>query len=111
MATLLQNKKYQSCIDASNTCFEACEYCVSECCLHADDIKSMVNVFNFVVTAQIYVFYLHNISYRVSNKICGQCADICESCAVECDKFDMDMCKQCAQVCRACASECRKMAV
>jgi len=43
--------------------------------------------------------------------ICGQCADICEACAVECDKFDMDMCKQCAQVCRACASECRKMAV
>ena len=46
-----------------------------------------------------------------SNKICGQCADICEACAVECDKFDMDMCKQCAQVCRACASECRKMAL
>jgi hypothetical protein len=42
MATVLQNKKYQSCIDACNACFEACEYCVSECCLHADDVKSMV---------------------------------------------------------------------
>ena len=46
-----------------------------------------------------------------SNKICGQCADIYESCVVECDKFDMDMCKQCAQVCRACVSKCRKMAL
>ena len=55
MATLLQNKKYQSCIDASNTCFEACEYCVSECCLHADDIKSMVKCI----------------------QLCRDCADIC----------------------------------
>ena len=37
-----------------------------------------------------------------SSKICGQCADICEACASERDKFDMDMSKQCAKVCRTC---------
>jgi hypothetical protein len=71
------------------------------------------NVFNFAVTAQIYVLSSQYMSRNseFSNKICGQCADIYEACAVECDKFDMDMCKQCAQVCHACASVCRKMAL
>lgn len=45
-----------------------------------------------------------------SKKIGGQCADICDACAAECDKFDMDMCKECARICKACASECRKIA-
>ena len=114
MATVLQNKKYQSCIDASNACFEACEYCVSECCLRADDVKGMVkctqlcrDCADICVLSSQYMSRNSEFSY----KICGQCADICDACAVECDKFDMDMCKQCVQVCRACASECRKMAV
>ena len=71
------------------------------------------NVFNFRDCADIYVLSSQYMSRNseFSNKICGQCADICEACAVECDKFDMDMYRQCALVCRACASECRKMAV
>ena len=39
----------------------------------------------------------------------GQCADICEASASECDKFDMDMSKQFAKVCRTSDEECRKM--
>lgn len=90
MATVLQNKKYQSCIDASNACFEACEYCVSECCLRADDVKGMVkctqlcrDCADICVLSSQYMSRSSEFSY----KICVQCADICDACAIECDNL------------------------
>ena len=112
VTTVLQNEKYQSYIDACNACFEACEYCVINCCLHADDIKSMTKCIQFCRDcADICVLSSQYTSRdsEFSTKICAQCADICEACASECDKFDIDVCKQCAKVCHTCAEECRKM--
>ena len=39
------------------------------------------------------------------------CADMCEACAMECEKMGgkMEICKQCAEMCRMCAQECRNM--
>jgi hypothetical protein len=39
------------------------------------------------------------------------CADMCDACAMECEKYGnkMEQCKQCADMCRACAQECRNM--
>jgi hypothetical protein len=41
---------------------------------------------------------------------CNTCAEICEACAEECSKHDMDHCQSCAEACRECAQECRTMA-
>lgn len=39
---------------------------------------------------------------------CGECAEICEECAVDCER--LDGMEECAQACRRCAESCRKMA-
>jgi hypothetical protein len=84
VTAVIQNEKYQSCIDACNACYEACGYCVSNCCLHADDIKSMTKCIQLCRDcADICVLSSQYMSRdsEFSSKICGQCADICEACA------------------------------
>jgi hypothetical protein len=45
-----------------------------------------------------------------SHVICTACADACERCAKECEKFPGDMhMKACAQECRKCEKACREM--
>ncbi|WP_255349952.1 MULTISPECIES: four-helix bundle copper-binding protein [Halolactibacillus] len=41
---------------------------------------------------------------------CQLCADMCEACAVECEKFKDSHCQECAQICRECAEACKNMA-
>ncbi|HWS20075.1 MAG TPA: four-helix bundle copper-binding protein [Nitrososphaera sp.] len=36
--------------------------------------------------------------------------DVCDACAQECQRHEVDHCKRCAQACRSCAEECRRMA-
>jgi hypothetical protein len=45
-----------------------------------------------------------------ANAVCQLCADICNACAEECNKHNVDHCKRCASICRACAQECAVMA-
>lgn len=39
MTTLIQNEKYQKCIDLCNQCSEVCEYCITSCCLSGENLK------------------------------------------------------------------------
>jgi hypothetical protein len=41
---------------------------------------------------------------------CRLCAEICDACAQECARHDVDHCQQCAEACRRCAQACRAMA-
>lgn len=41
--------------------------------------------------------------------ICRLCATLCESCANECAKHQLNHCQECAVLCRQCAVECRNM--
>jgi hypothetical protein len=34
---------------------------------------------------------------------------VCEACAEECARHDMEHCRACADACRRCADECRRM--
>ena len=112
-AKVLQNQKYQACIDACNDCFESCEYCATSD-LHEQDVKSLTRCIqlnrdcaNICTTAS--QFMSRNSEY--SKKICIICAELSDACADECEKYtDMEHCKLCAQVCRRCADECRKIA-
>jgi hypothetical protein len=46
------------------------------------------------------------------SQVYGVCADVCERCAADCDRFtDDQMMKQCADACQACAQACHDMAI
>jgi hypothetical protein len=55
-----------------------------------------------------------NFMLRMSNfhnQTCGVCAEVCEHCARDCERFEDDeMMQQCAEACRSCARSCREMA-
>jgi hypothetical protein len=43
-------------------------------------------------------------------QVCGMCADICEQCVRDCERFeDNEMMTHCAEMCRSCAQSCREM--
>ncbi len=46
----------------------------------------------------------------VASTLGAACADVCDACATECEKFTGDaQMKACADRCRSCAAACRKM--
>jgi hypothetical protein len=44
-----------------------------------------------------------------SKQLCQLCAQSCDACAAECERFPDDHCTECAAKCRTCAAECRSM--
>ncbi|MGZ4098418.1 MAG: four-helix bundle copper-binding protein [Bacteroidia bacterium] len=52
---------------------------------------------------------LMSLGSEHSKAICKICADLCNQCAEECEKYDDEHCKECAEACRKCAKECSKM--
>jgi Domain of Unknown Function (DUF326) len=109
---VLQNAKYQSCIDACNACAEACEYCAT-CDLREKDVKTMASCAqlnrdcaNICWTASQFM----SRDSEYSKQLCNICADICDACTKECERhIEMEHCQKCAQACRQCTEECRKM--
>lgn len=108
---ILQNEKYQTCIDACMACAESCEFCATSC-LREQDIKSMVRCIqldrdcaNICLTAASFM----SRDSDFSRQLCNLCADICRACAQECEKHEMEHCQKCAEACRRCAQECNNM--
>jgi hypothetical protein len=45
------------------------------------------------------------------HRVCEICAEVCDACAVSCERFPDDkVVNECAKECRGCAESCRKMA-
>jgi len=109
---LLQNEKWQSCIDACMRCAESCEYCAT-CDLQEENVKMMINCVqtNRACASVCWTSaQLMSIDSEFAKKFCKLCADIRDTCAKECERHtDMDHCQLCAQTCRKCADECRRM--
>lgn len=110
---VLQNEKYQNCIDTCNACADSCEFCATSC-LREQDVKMLERCIQLnrecasICYTKSQVMSLDGEHVR---EICRVCADICDACAQECEKHkQMDHCQRCAEACRICAAECRKMA-
>jgi hypothetical protein len=109
----LQNPKYQTCIDACCICCEACESCCTACLSDQKNVGTMTRCImlardcaNLCSTA----ICLMSRGSEYAKQICNVCADICDACAVECEKFSSkEECKQCADACKKCAQECRNI--
>ena len=109
---VIQNQKYQTCIDTCNDCMEACEACVTEC-LREQNVNAMTKCIQLCrECAEICVTSSKLMSMDSSHVkgVLGLCIDICDACSQECRRHQqMEHCKLCAQTCRRCVEECRKM--
>lgn len=107
----MPHETMQTCIDACNECATVCNHCASAC-LHEADVKSLARCIELDLDCAEVCRTATGFMSRDSefaHAICTTCADICDACAEECERHDMDHCRKCAAVCRKCAEECRRM--
>ena len=101
---------FKKCIDACLACAVACNQCGYEC-LHSSEVTKRIRCIQLDHECAIICFAAANM-LSSGNKWIGrlyqECADICDACAVECEKHPQEEhCKICADMCRKCAEECR----
>lgn len=102
-----------------NDCIATCSECAVECakcsndCLNEDDIKILARCIKLTQDcAAICLLAMRTMASgsEFTKQVCKLCEDICNACAVECDKHShLSHCKKCAKACRQCAEECGKM--
>jgi len=111
--TTLQNPQYQTCIDTCNACAEACDACCTACMCDMKNVGMMTRCMMMTRDCAMMCVMAATCMARGSEyakKICMMCAEMCEACAMECEKHSsMEQCKQCAETCRMCAQECKSM--
>ncbi len=103
---------YQSCIEACLQCAAACDYCASSCLNEGKHIEHLAKCIQLDMECAAICrtsAQLMSLQSEHANAICQICADICNACAAECEKHDMDHCRLCAEACRHCAEECSSM--
>lgn len=90
-------------------CQTACEHC-ADACLSEDNVAEMAECIRLdrdcADICDMAIKYISRDSRRASS-VLDLCADICETCARECEKHDHGHCKDCAEACRECAEACR----
>jgi hypothetical protein len=108
-----ESERMQECIDNCTNCHAACLetviYCLQKGGHHADEphVRLLLDCAEICQTSAN--FMLRNSPLHALT--CAACAEICERCAVECEKFTGDMqMEACARVCRTCAESCKEMA-
>ena len=96
------------CLECHQVCLETVMYCLSMGGMHANDahIRMMLDCAEI---CQVSANTMMRGS-QFSERLCGVCAEICLSCAEDCEKFGNDeRMKTCAEACRRCAESCQMM--
>lgn len=102
----------QACLDACIRCALACENC-HNACLQEKDIDKMAGCIRLDKDCSEMCWTAAGFMGRGSQfatAVCRTLAEICDACAAECGKHEMQHCQECAEACRKCAEECRRMA-
>ncbi|MFA9439245.1 four-helix bundle copper-binding protein [Uliginosibacterium sp. sgz301328] len=97
-------------ITACNACATACDECVSGCLLE-EDAQYMALCIQLDLDCAGMCRLAASALARQSpavGVICETCARVCDLCAEECARHDMDHCQLCASACRDCAEACRR---
>lgn len=107
------SQEMQECIDncltCHSTCVEATNHCLQMGGPHAEPthIRLLMDCAQVCQTSADFMLRMSDLHPET----CGVCADVCERCAIDCERFgDDETMKACAQVCRKCAESCRSMA-
>jgi len=105
---------YEKCAAACSDCQRACDACAQHCgTLLAEGKKEhLATLQTCQDCATVCAAAACVVARRgpFSDSICKACADACNRCGKECDRFPTDpMMKKCADVCKACEKDCRDM--
>lgn len=109
----MHTRRYEDCITACNACAVACNYCAASC-LRETDVTMMAGCIALDMDcAQICALAASAMARESAHAkvICDLCAKVCQACADECGKHNMDHCQACAKACTECAQACQKMAL
>ena len=96
-------------VDLLANCVAECNHCAASC-LEEQDVKMLAQCIKLDIDcAEICSLSISFISRgsKHAEHLLRECAEICESCAAECEKHShMEHCRKCAEVCRMCAEAC-----
>jgi hypothetical protein len=97
-----------NCQDTHSITVETINHCLQMGGKHAEPshIRLLMDCAQICQTSADFMLRMSDIHPQT----CGVCADVCEQCAVDCERFGDDpMMKACAEMCRRCAASCREM--
>jgi hypothetical protein len=106
---LLNHEQYQSSFDIAMACAVECEHCAEACMGQPEMMKCSRMCLDTSESCRMLATFMVRGSYFIA-PLASACAEICETCAQECEKHDMDHCKKCARSCREAAEVYRKIA-
>jgi len=106
---LLNHEKYQSSFDKAMACAVECEHCAEACTGQPEMVKCARMCLDTADSCRMLATFMVRGSYFIA-PLAKACAEICETCASECDSHDMDHCQKCAQACRSAAEVYRQIA-
>lgn len=96
-------------LECHHVCEETISYCLQRGGKHADaaHIKLLTDCSD--ICRMVADFMVRGSQFHTV--VCGICADVCQACATDCERFgdDEQICR-CAQACRECAGTCRQTA-
>jgi hypothetical protein len=103
----------QMCIQNCVQCAQVCEQMIQHCLKQGGPHSAPSHIRLLQDCAEICAvsanFMLRESEFH--GRTCAVCADVCLSCAEDCEKMkDDEMMRMCAEVCRRCAESCQKMA-
>ena len=102
--------KMKACISACNASIASCKK-VQNMCLKTKSSKmaACMPYCKECIVGCMAASQLMSMNSTSSMDMCRICANICDSCATECEKFDSEDGKKCAINCRRTSKLCREM--
>jgi len=107
----MSHEKFQNCIDACNSCATMCNHCTTSC-LNEKEVQPMTKCIQLNLECAAIcraTAELMSLGSNYAKDLLELCSIICDVCATECRKHNMDHCRQCAEACSNCATVCREM--
>ncbi|MEO1209755.1 MAG: four-helix bundle copper-binding protein [Cyanobacteria bacterium J06638_20] len=105
---LLNHGEYQSSFDQAMACVVECEHCAEACIGNPDMVRCARMCLDTGESCRTLATFMVRGSYFIA-PFAKACAEICDTCAQECEKHDMEHCQKCAQSCREAAGMYRQI--
>lgn len=101
--------KYKACVDACLRAYAASNYCAASCLKeeHLDHMRNCIQLNMECSSVCKTTADLLSMQSPFLFSLLPLCAEICESCAMECEKHQHVHCQEAATLCKHCAEECR----
>ncbi|PSG97844.1 four-helix bundle copper-binding protein [Thermoplasmatales archaeon SW_10_69_26] len=111
LTELQMGSEIESCLDNCFEASQAAEKCANHCIEMGEaDRSRCIELCQDVADLTSLHARMMARDSEYHNEMAAVCADLCETCADECEQFDGPIPQTCAQACRTCAASCRQMA-